>query len=342
MDNKTYAPPRPHGAILEVLKGSVSEPVETVSNKPDSKGQVIKVSIVKKGSGMVGLQDAVDNQEWAGIFNHILMTARVATFLGEKLREKGEAVDPDCILNTILVSHAGRRQYDEATWYPSIVPNASWKVEVGDTAITRDLLSDAHISPIIVENVKAHGVGDTYPINQMNTWEKILPSYADFRVSQHIMPLEDRFDDLERRGVTTGRFTKNHLDVLKEWAFRIENKIFSKLQINPEHITDTNPSVPRWERYLRRLYINDAEEAIFMSISRSYQESVRDEPNVAKFDKGFSKAWWERYVSNLYEFQQGTPYVLVEEKRRKKLYGIGRAIAFFKKLDEKASTLYLT
>ncbi|SRR6266705_356298 len=340
MDNKTYAPPRPHSAILEVLKGSVSEPVETVSNKPDSKGQVIKVSLVKTGSGMVGLEDAADNQEWAGIFNHILTTARVAAFLGERLREKGEVVDPDCILNTVLVSHAGRRQYDEATWYPLVVPNASWKVEVGDKAITLGLLSDAQISPIIVENVMAHGVGDTHPISQMNTWEKILPSYADFRVSQQIMPLKERFDDLERRGVIAGRFTKNHIDTLREWAFHIESKIFSRLQIKPEHITDTNPSIPRWERYLRRLYVNDAEQAIFMSIARSYQESGGERPGASMYDKGSSKTWWEGYVESLYEYQKGIPYVQTEEKRQKKFFGIERTIAFFKKLDEKAGILY--
>ena len=342
MGNKRYLPPRPHATTLEVLKGSIAEPIETVSNKPDLKGRVIKVFLVEKGSGMVGLEDAADNQEWAGIFNHILTTARVATFLGEQLREQGEVVDPDCILNTILVSHAGRRQYDEATWYPLVVPDAPWKVEVGDTAITLSLLADAYISSIIVENVKAHGVGNTYPISQMNTWEKILPSYADFRVSQNIMSLKERLADLERRGVTAGRFTKKHLDALKEWAFHTENKIFSKLQIKPGHITDTYPSVPRWERYLRRLYVNDAEEAIFMSISRFYQDSEGEKPNVLKLDKELSKTWWEKYVAILYEYQQGIPHVPTEEKKQRKFYGIERAIAFFKMLDEKANTLYST
>jgi hypothetical protein len=57
MDNKTYAPPRSHRANLELLKGSVSEPVETVSIKSGLKGQVNKVSLVKQGFGMIGLED---------------------------------------------------------------------------------------------------------------------------------------------------------------------------------------------------------------------------------------------------------------------------------------------
>lgn len=337
MDSKTYAPPRPHTAVLDVLKGSISEPIETVSNKPGSKGQVMKVRLVKQGSGMVGLKDGVDNQEWAGIFNHILITARVATFLGKQLREKGETVDLDYILNTILVSHAGRRQYDEATWYPSVVPDAAQKVEAGDTAITIGLLRDTCIAPVIVENVKAHGVGDTYPISQMDTWEKILPAYADWRVSQHIMSLQERFDDLERRGVAAGRFTRDYLKALREWAFQVEKRIFSKLQIGPERITANNPSAPRWEGYLRRLYVNDAETDIFANVSQFYQELEKGEGGTSKFHRKFLDSWWRKYVEDLYEAQRGRPYEQVKEKRRNKAVGIERAIRFFAKLDSCSS-----
>ncbi len=307
MDNKTYSPPHPHATPLEVLKGFVSKPIETISNKPDYKGHIVKVSLVKEGSGIIGLENAADNQEWAGIFNHILKTARVATFLGEQLREKGEVVVPDCILNTILVSHAGRRQYDEATWYPSVVPNAHEKVEAGDTAITLELLSNARISPTIVENVKAHGVGDAYPITQMDTWEKILPSYADFRVSQHVISLQT------------------------------ERSIFSKLQIKPEHITDNNPSTPWWERYLRRLYINDAEKEIFANISQFFQELEKEETNMAEFNRDFLDSWWGKYVRDLYEAQRGIPYQQTNKKGRNKAVGIERAIGFFGKLDSQSA-----
>jgi hypothetical protein len=337
MGNKTYSPPRPRSATLEVLKGSISEPIETVSHKPDSEGQIIKVPLVKKGSGMIGLKDAADNQEWAGIFNHVLMTARVATFLGEQLREKGEAIDPDCILNTILVSHAGRRQFDEATWYPLAIFDASQKIESGDTAITLDLLSDTSISPTIVENARAHGIGNTYPISQMDTWEKVLAAYADFRVSQHVISLQERFADLERRGVAAGRFSRSHLKALKEWAFQAERRIFSKLQIKPEQIADNNPSTPWWERYLRRLYVNDAEKDIFASFSQLYQESEREETNIVELNKDFLGSWWEKYVRDLYEAQRGIPYQQAKEKRRNKAVGIERAIGFFEKLDSRLS-----
>lgn len=280
---------------------------------------------------------AADNQEWAGIFNHVLTTARVATFLGEQLREKGEAIDSDCILNTILVSHAGRRQYDEATWYPLVVSDAARKREAGDTAITLHLLANTRISPTIVENARAHGIGNAYPISQMDTWEKILSAYADFRVSQHVMSLQERFDDLERRGVAAGRFSRDNLRALKEWAFQTERRIFSKLQIKPEHIADHHPAPPWWERYLRRLYVNDAEKDIFANLSRLYQILEKEESNGAERNRDVLGSWWEKYVRELYEAQRGRPYQQTKEKRWNKAVGIERAIGFFGKLDSRLS-----
>jgi len=216
------------------------------------------------------------------------------------------------------------------------VPDAARKVEVGDTAITLGLLSHAYIPPVIIEGVKAHGVGATYPVGQMDTWEKILPAYADFRVSQHVMSLLDRFDDLTRRGVATGRFTQSYLKVLEEWAFQAERRIFSKLQVRPEDINDNNPSIPRWERYLRRLYINDAEKDIFANISQVYQASEKAGTDVLKFTRGFLDSWWGKYVKDLYAAQRGIAYEQTKEERCNKAVGIERAIAFFAKIDSRS------
>jgi predicted porin len=109
---------RPEGKILEVLKGKTKSFESVVSQKPGREGVLPNVMLVEEGSGMVGLEKAEENREWSGIFNHILKTARVATFLAERLKEVGVPIDPNNVLNTILVSHSGRRQWDEARWYP--------------------------------------------------------------------------------------------------------------------------------------------------------------------------------------------------------------------------------
>lgn len=252
-----HKPSRPQGLILETLKGKVSEPVQTESEKPITKGQVVSVRLVQEGSGMIGLKDAQDNKEWAGIFNHFVTTARVATFLAEKLGRSGENVDPNIVLNTILVSHSGRRQWDEANWYPKVVENAQDKVKRGDTKLTLDIVKNANIQPEIVDVIEAHGIGGDYPFSRMDTWEKKLAMYSDFRVSQTISPLKTRFEDLSRRAVPAGRITQEMLDQIENWAYGVEREIFSKpllksdgTPLKPEDITNDYPTQPRWERHI--------------------------------------------------------------------------------------------
>ncbi len=55
----------------------------------------------------------------------------------------------------------------------------------------------------------------------------------------------------------------------------------------------------------------------------------------------FSASWWKTYVENLYEAQQEKSYESAKEKSNKKGIGVKRAIAFFKKLDEKTDVPYL-
>jgi hypothetical protein len=125
----------PDSNVLEALRGDVSELKYTVSQKPANKGQEVAVKIVTDGSGMVGLVDSVDNREWAGIFNHFVKTARIATYLGRELQDNGVEVDTILLLNAILISHAGRRQWDEATRYPDLVahPHDFLDLEVVDS-----------------------------------------------------------------------------------------------------------------------------------------------------------------------------------------------------------------
>ncbi len=330
----------PSGHILKVLKGTVIGPVETLSEKPTTKGQTVSVYLASEGSGMVGLEDAGDNREWAGILNHILKTARIATFLSEELKESGEEVDTGTLLNTILVSHSGRRQYDEATWYPAVVQDSGAKKQAGDTQIALELLEKAGVLPTIIENVRAHGVGTTYPISQMDTWEKKLALYADFRVSQGVMPLAERFEDLAKRAVPAGRLTQEQLDAIRKFEEGVEKEIFEKLTssgLNPEDLTDDYPPMPRWERYLRRLYIHDAEGGIFGQI-RTLRPDIPhrhawrflDRYVDHEFWKAFPpNSWWAKDVIRSYRKQRGHPY----RSKHGKPPGMERAIDFFAYLD---------
>ena len=325
--------PHPQKEVLKVLKGKISEPVETLSKKPGQEDKIVSPRLVKEGSGMVGLKNLEDNKEWSGILNHVLRTARLSSFLAGLLKEKGVDVDQKMVLNTVLVSHSGRRQWDESRWYPDAVENMESKKTKTDTEISIELLEKAGVSPTIIENIKTHDAKYSLEKIQEN-WVAKIALYADFRTSQNVMSLDERFDDLEKRAVPDGRITKEELDELRKFYKKTEEEIFSIIKNKkPEEITDIYPRAPLWENYIRRLYIQDAEENIFEKYSalksnlekaKTDEEAMRAQTEInASFPEN---TWWGKYVKELYEKQKGEVY---KPTRKDMKTGIERAIENF-------------
>lgn len=99
---------------------------------------------------------------------------------------------------------------------------------------------------------------------------------------------------------------------------------------------------PRWERYLRRLYLMDAEKSVFEAKKRineiieQYQVNDGHTPNdVAEMEKraGFDpQRWGTGEFNKLYFEQEGVPYKSPNKSSRP-LYGWARAVWFFQYLD---------
>lgn len=386
----------PDSNVIAALKGKISDPKEVISNKPGSLGKRI-VRIAEEGPAMIGLEDLGDNREWAGIFNHFVKTAGASLELGMLLQLQGLDVDPRLLLNTVMISHSGRRQYDEATWYPQDVRGASEKKQEGDVAIGLDLLKDKNLSGELIEMVSVHGLGTIYPFEKMDSWNKKIPMYLDFRISQNAMSMEQRFVDLQR-GVANGRYTQEYLDSLHRWATQTERELFealaipsydslrnnprnlkaridaavkldkfsekqagilrstklyiqsgqdadaadilrmdkdeflSKLQLHPEDINDRLLQPERWERYIRRLYINDAEQGIFARLSELNKDILHGKVGSREeLEKEFPKnTWWGKYARELYDKRHGQPL----HPRLHKQLGINRAIEFYHQLEQ--------
>lgn len=325
---------RPASRILEALEGKISEPKKAISHKPGSEGREVTVRLVEEGTGFVSLKERGENKEWSGMFNHLTKTARVAVYLAEELKKRGENVIPDLILNTILVSHVGRRQWDEARWYPDAVDQAQEKIDLGDFQLALSILGSAGLSQEVMEGVDAHGAGINYPFEKMDTWEKKLALYADHRVAQNVTSLRERFDALAQ-SVSGGRFTQEQLDAIKAFDYQIEEEIFSKLSIKPEDITDDFPPQPRWEQYIRRCYINDAERGIFSRLSELYTALYEhvithgeiDQTIIDTLSKEFPEdTWWGSFVRALYKARKGIPL----HPQAGKQIGMARAIQFYK------------
>lgn len=385
----------PSSNVLKTLKGATfTEPKHL--RKPN--GQEITTRLVHEGAGMVGLEDRIENQEWAGIFNHYVKTAGGSLRLGRLLQLNGQEVDLQLMLNTVMLSHSGRRQYDEATWYPEQIDDAVQKRELGDTQIGLANLQSKHLPPELIDMISVHGLGTIYPFEATKTWNEKLPIYLDFRIAQNAMPMEQRFIDLQR-GVIAGRYTQEFLDKTHEWAIGRESELFEalqipsyevivsnpqnmkaridaaiklgkftvtevaalketqlykpksgkegdvaeiagltseefleRLQLHPEDINDQLLQPERWERYIRRLYINDAEQGIFARLSKLHRDVEAGKAGSAEeLDKEFPQnTWWGKYTRELYEKRHGLPL----HPRDHKQIGIARAIEFYSQIEQ--------
>lgn len=385
----------PSSNVLEALRDAAFTQSKDL-RKPN--GQEITTRLVHEGAGMAGLEDRVENQEWAGIFNHYVKTTGASLQLGKLLKLNGQAVNLQLMLDTVMLSHSGRRQYDEATWYPDDVDDASTKRELGDTQIGLANLNRKNLPPELIEMISVHGLGTTFPFEATKTWNQKLPMYLDFRIAQNAMSMEQRFIDLQR-GVVAGRYTQEFLDRTHEWAKNTERELFealklpsygavsvnqanlraridiaiklgkfsedeagvlratklykpksdregdvaeiigisqeeflNRLQLSPEDINDQLLQPERWERYIRRLYINDAEQGIFACLSQLHKDIEAGKVgSMEEVEKEFPQnTWWGRYARELYDNRHGVPL----HPRAHKQIGIARAIEFYHKMEQ--------
>lgn len=266
----------PNSRVIEALKGRVSEPKEVISHKHGSQGQKVKVRLVEEGAGMVGLKDWEDNREWAGIFNHYVKTAGASLQLGKLLKLNGQEVDLQLLLDTVMLSHSGRRQYDEATWYPEEINDAARKREMGDTQIGLSNLRDKNLPPELLKMISVHGLGTIFPFEATKTWNEKVPLYLDFRIAQNAMPMEQRFVDLQR-GVVTGRYTQDFLDKTHEWAITTESELFEALHVPSYDSIENSPLNLRARIDIAiKLDKFSEEEAKLLRNTKLYKESGQD------------------------------------------------------------------
>lgn len=393
----------PNSFALEALRyAEFTEPKSLT--KPN--GQEIRTRLVIEGAGMVGLSDRVENKEWAGMFNHYMKVGGGYLQLARLLQLNGHQVDLQLAVNTTTLSHNGRRQLDEANWYPQEVTNAAEKQKMGDTKIGLENMRRLNLPAELIRAVSVHEIGGIFPFEDTKTWNEILPMYLDFRISQDAMTKEDRFRDLER-GIAAGRFTREWHTQALEWTTKHEQGLFEalhlasyqevasspehlrtrvdtaiklgrfseeetqvlkdtklykpksgkdidpaeaarlaqdefleKLQLHPEDINERLLQPERWERYIRRLYINDAEEAIFgrltqlnkvLASEEEYGSMTVIEMILNRIKEEFpSNSWWGKYVNKLYQASNRQPY-----NPKTKPVGIQRAIEFYRKIEQR-------
>jgi putative nucleotidyltransferase with HDIG domain len=187
------------------------------------------------------------------ILKHSLAVAKLAVFLAQRLREKGEAADVDlvdraCLLHDIVrvcdfreIDYGNFEQtvseQDEAKWRQL---RAEYK-ELGHEDAAYEILKEKY--PMLASTIRRHKYmamldEETRP----KTWEEKLVYYADMRVMHDkIVPLETRLKEAhERNASLRSSEAQSKIEIAKidPLIFRLEQEIFDRLALTPVALTD--------------------------------------------------------------------------------------------------------
>lgn len=262
----------PTPEIADVLKGEISDPWKTVSQKNGSQGLEVEVCIAEKGPGMIDLDNWKDNKEWSGIFNHVLLCARYSSYFAQKLSNIGYIINPQIDLDAMIVSHAGRRQWDEANWYPEIVFGASEKKNKRNEQLGLELIKDK-----VPENVFRLVAALGYEVEKSpvgievyDTLEYKVASYVDHRTTGKYEPMNIRMGNfLLQNFLNTSEITSELKDKV---YYSIQNIISGDMTLEEADkvlanlgAKENSSRLPR--KILARMIVNDSNTERFLRMN---------------------------------------------------------------------------
>ncbi len=198
------------------------------------------------------------------IVRHSLTAAKLAVFLGERLREKGTAIDVELVERACLLHDIARvcdfpvaakrsedgkelewskfeqevTEEDKACWNQL---RAKYKGLRHEEAAC-DILNNRY--PVLAKTIKRHWyMGMLDEQTRLQTWEEKLVFYADMRVlDDRIVPLKDRLREGHKRNVHLhGTEEQSKIDTAKvdPLVYELEREIFAMVGLEPEGITET-------------------------------------------------------------------------------------------------------
>lgn len=191
----------PNPEIIDVLRGIISEPIQTISHKPGFEGEVVTVRLALEGPGMHGLTDYLDNQIWWGISRmHQGRSGALAIFYGLVMQSAGHKVNIDTILNGMNVSHAGRRAWEEACDYPEVAPEAAAKRVISNETLGLRFIQ-YKVPPEVFLLVASLAYSEEFPIEKevYDSLEHRLSDLADHQTAHNFAPLHVRMGDFLAR-----------------------------------------------------------------------------------------------------------------------------------------------
>ncbi len=303
----------PRSGVVDALRGTISEPHTVISRKLNEAGKLVQVQVVENGSGQFGLTDLKDNKDWAGIFGHSVLSARYSVHLGRQLLEaeaqgrvrldENNQPNTQTMLDGMIVSHAGRRTWDEAGWYPDITSDAAGKREVSNETIgLRIIEGKVPDDAFRLVTALAHKPeGFEVDSEMLDSMTYKITSYVDHRTTDRWQPLRTRLGDFllnnffeeDQRTDETKEHVYEIMEAIieqrKNFVFGTETEYSSVGGLPPEDISVDVADVLAQElgasegserltrRDLMALVIQDAETEARLQAAGIDTENINDE-----------------------------------------------------------------
>ena len=180
------------------------------------------------------------------IVAHSLAVAKLAVFLAEKLKEKGISVDGELVDRACLLHDVARpcdfREPDYDSLKQAVTEQDKAKYQgLCHEDIAYELLKKEY--PELASTIKKHRYTAILDEKEKPaSWEEKLVYYADKRIMHdRIAPLKKRLEEAHKRNIYLhGSQTQSDIDIGKIdlLIFKLEEEIFSKMDLNPLDITD--------------------------------------------------------------------------------------------------------
>ena len=187
------------------------------------------------------------------IVNHSVAVAKLALFLAQKLKEKGEAVDLDLVQSASLLHDIAKicdfkkLDYSRFRCPVSAENKEKWRQlrtkykGIPHEHAAYDILKEKY--PALALAVKKHRYVDILDKKEKpDTWEEKLVYYADKRVMHDkIVPLEKRLTEGHKRNALFDESQAQKQAVIAEvdpLIYKLEKEIFGRIGLNPLDITE--------------------------------------------------------------------------------------------------------
>ncbi len=233
---------KPTQSVVDALRGEISIPTLTESRKPRHEGEIVEVRLASEGPGLFGLTDYKDSQLWSGIFNHSVLSARYSLYFVAELTKRGHKINSQRILDGMIVSHTGRRQWEEVKFYPDAVRKELARIGKDPMefdkrkGISNELIGlrliRGKVPQDVFDLVSALAHENTeFPVSPevYDSLEYRITEYVDHRTTHTYLPLSSRMGDfMIGNFFNTQNLTLELIEKLKEKVYEFTRSIIER------------------------------------------------------------------------------------------------------------------